>query len=528
MTPATAPLPDTTLVRALHARLQADAGREVRCIETHISWVLLDGEHAWKLKKPVRMGFLDFTTVEARAHFCEEELRLNRRLAPSLYLRVVAVRGTPQSPRLDGGGPAIDHLVQMRQFLPGSLLSERLAAGTLLPDHVERLAHRLAAFHESAPMADPRGEPRGDSGGDHGSDLPIEAAAPPDAALLALDRLAALVDSPDAQASCRTLRAWLQQQATRLAPVQAERRRRGRVRECHGDLHLDNVVMLGEDPTPFDCIEFDAALRWIDVADDIAFVAMDLMARGRRDLAWRALNTWFDDTGDHDALRVLRHQLVYRAIVRALVQQLRPPGTGGGNAAPDYLGCATALADAAQAGLLITHGLSGSGKSHVARAVAEQAGALRLRSDVERKRLHGLAPLERSAGRVPDLYAQAATQRTFDHLLQLARCAMAAGWPVVVDAAFLRHEERDAFARTARLQGVPFAILHCDAPEAVLRQRVQARALRGDDASEADLTVLARQMQFAQPLSQTERACTLSVDTTGPLDAADLVRRWLG
>lgn len=520
MTPAAPPPPDTTLVQALQARLQSDCQREVRCIETHISWVLLDGEHAWKLKKPVRMGFLDFSTLEARARFCHEELRLNQRLAPGLYLRVVAVHGSPQAPQLGGDGPVIDHVVQMRQFPPGSLLSERLAAGTLQPVHLERLAHRLAAFHEANPP-------------DAAVSTPPPTPGPAtDPALHTLERLAALDDNADRPTAItavgQSLRPWLQRQAEQLGPVWAERRQRGRVRECHGDLHLDNVVMLGDEPTPFDCIEFDPALRWIDVAGDIAFLAMDLMARGRHDLAWRALNTWLDDTGDHDALRVLRHQLVYRALVRTLVQRLKPTTPGPAFLSPDYLHCADQLARTTRPGLLITHGLSGSGKSHVSQAVAEQAGAVRLRSDVERKRLHGLAPLERSSARVPELYSRAATERTFTHLLQQARVAMASGWPVVVDAAFLRHEERDAFLHTARELGVPFAILHCHAPEAVLRERVQARAQRGDDASEADAAVLARQLQFAQPLSPAEQACTLSVDTTGAVDALALAQRWMG
>lgn len=512
MSPAPPLPPDTTLVRALQARLQADGRTEVRCIETHISWVLLDGQHAWKLKKPVRLGFLDFSTVQARAYFCHEELRLNQRLAPDLYLRVVAVRGTPDAPRLDGDGPVIDHLVQMRQFPSGSLLSERLNAGTLLPAHLEHLAHRLAAFHEAA------------APGPDGTVQPVD---PDAAARQSIERLSAF-DDAHVQAACPPLRIWLQQQAVALRPVWAERQRRGRVRECHGDLHLDNVVMLGDEPTPFDCIEFDPGLRWIDVASDIAFLAMDLMARGRHDLAWRALNTWLDDTGDHDALRVLRHHLVYRALVRALVQRLKPAEPEPAVPSPDYLRCAAGLARATRPGLLITHGLSGSGKSRLSQAVAEQAGAVRLRSDVERKRLHGLAPLERSSARVPDLYSRAATERTFAHLLQQARVAMAAGWPVVVDAAFLRHEERDSFRHTARELGVPFAILHCHAPEDVLRERVQARAQRGDDASEADLDVLARQRQFAQPLSEAELPCTLTVDTTGRVDPRELAQRWMG
>ena len=231
--------------------------------------------------------------------------------------------------------------------------------------------------------------------------------------------------------------------------------------------------------TAFDCLEFDPALRWIDVFSDIAFLVMDLLAHGRGDLAFRFLNAYLDDSGDHAGLPVLRWYLVYRALVRALVARIRS-GQGGAAGGPDHLALALRLATEGDARLLITHGVSGSGKSWVAQRLLQQAQAIRLRSDVERKRLFGLRALDASASLVSGgIYGQGATQRTYAHLREVAAVALAAGQRVIVDAAFLRRNERDEFRRLAQACRVPFTLLHCTAPHELLRQRVQARGARG-------------------------------------------------
>jgi predicted kinase len=311
-----------------------------------------------------------------------------------------------------------------------------------------------------------------------------------------------------------------------------ERQRAGAVRECHGDLHLANLVLLDGELTAFDCIEFDPALRWIDVMNDVAFLTMDLKAHGRSDLAHRFLDDWLQQSGDHAGLAVLRACEVYRALVRARVGLLRAAAVGARSAAgqPDYLACAEQLA-AANAGvgprLLITHGLSGSGKSTVAAELVALAGAIRIRSDVERKRLFGLAPRQRSAGLGLDIYSPEATRRTFERLAACARTALQAGYPVIVDAAFLRRAERLVFRALAAELRVPFSILHCRASEAQLRARVAARHAVQADASEADLAVLERQLASHEALDGEERALALVVDTESALDAAALMARWL-
>ena len=470
------------LVAALAASLPAEV------IATHISWVLLAGDHAWKIKKPVRLPFVDYGSLAARRHCCEEEVRLNRRLAPSLYLGVSRITGTEQAPCIDGAGEAIEYAVRMRRFPAGALFSEQLAANTLAPAQIDALATLLGNFHEHAPTAAP--------GSGFGS---------PDGrrrvALAALEGAVA-VAAPDEVAH---LRAWLVAQADTLAAPWRERLQSGLVREGHGDLHLDNVVNLGSDVAAFDGIEFDPALRWIDVIDDLAFAVMDFAARGRRDFAFRLLNGWLDRTGDHAGIAALRFAAVYRALVRAQVEHLRGPARAG--AARGYVDAAMSWTQPPSPALTITHGLPGSGKTFQSQRLLERTGAIRLRSDVERKRLSGLGMLDDSRAHGLDLYTADATRRTYAQLEARARVLLAAGWPVILDAAFLRRDERAAARALAGELRVPFAILDCQAPPAVLRERLLAR--RGD-ASEAGVAVLEQLEAVAEPLTTEEQSlrCT--------------------
>ncbi len=504
-------------VASLQAELEARGGVPVPIIETHISWVLLTATEAWKLKKPVRLPFVDFTRLEVRRHCCDEELRLNRRLAPSLYLGVVEVRDGPQGATLGASGPVVDCAVRMRRFPDGALWSERLETGALVPRDIDRLAAHLAAFHRDAAVA-----PQDAGYGTAASQR------------LIVGRLieginAAWGEGVDPAArEWPDLRAWLQAQLRTLEPTFALRLGRGKVRECHGDLHLANLVQLGDEPTGFDGIEFDPALRWIDIVDDIAFVAMDLLARGARALAFRFLDRWFEASGDHDGLPLLRYYLVGRALVRAHVGLLAEArGAHPLPSAADYLGVAVRLAGAVDPRLAITHGLPGSGKSFVAEGLVEAAGAIRTRSDVERKRLFGLGALESSRGAGQGgIYDAASTARTYARLLEVARVGIRSGWPTVVDAAFLRASERDAFATLARELGVPFTIVDCRAPLATLRQRLVERSARGADPSEADEAVLERLAIAVEPLRATECAASLIVDAAVPWTAENLALRW--
>ena len=501
-------------VESLRAQLQRLTGAPVALLQTHISWVLLTRRLAFKLKKPVRLPFLDFTLPQRREQACLDELRLNRRLAASLYLGVLPVRGTPQAPRLGGHGPVLDHAVAMRRFPDGALMSERVRALRLLPRHVESLAARLADFHRDAAVA-PADGPFG------------QPARVREAAFKVLDQLDAALGANE---RLHALRAWVGRQCESLSLVLRRRLEGGAVREGHGDLHLANLIVLGEgereEATAFDCIEFDPALRWLDVMADIAFTTMDLQAHGHADLAFRFLDVYLQRGGDYAGTRVLRLYQVYRALVRALVAALSP-AAGAADGPPDYLACAEALIAAGRAPrLLITYGPSGSGKSTVAQALAALAGAVRIRSDVERKRLFGLQALQRSAALGLDLYTPEAGRRTFSHLLDCAREALLGGFPVIVDAAFLSREHRRLFEHLAWQLGVPFNVLACGADAATLRERVAARDAAGSDPSEASVAVLARQLETGEPLDAAERACALEVMTNGPVDVDALAARW--
>ena len=512
----------------------------VEHLETHISDVLLAGAFAYKLKKPVSLGFLDFGTPAARRHFCHEELRLNRRVAPGLYLAVVALRATPVGPRWDeaadrdpepetvgqvSGGhddapagaapdtPALAHAVKMRRFAQSALFDRMLVDGTLEPRHVDALAERVAAFHDAAA----RSRPDDDYG------TPTRALEAACDNFVTLRRLAAARPFAERLAS---LERWTRAHHADLVPILAARKAAGLVRECHGDLHSGNVAWVDDEAQPFDCIEFSAPLRWIDVASEIAFTVMDLHAHGRADLAARLLDRWLHASGDYGALEPLDWFVVYRALVRAKVAAIRADEPGvdedARQAALASLDRHVALAETVREGrrpaLVITHGVSGSGKSWLSERLMEATGAIRLRSDVERKRLHRLRPREQRDSTIGEgIYTASAGEATYARLLGLAREVLATGRIAIVDATFLSRRQRETFRMLARCRGVPFAILDCEADPATLRERILARARAGGDASEATIDVLAHQLRTREPLIGVERE---SAVTVSPRDAA--------
>lgn len=480
----------------------------VSLIETHISFVLLTGAYAYKIKKAVDLGFVDYTGLERRRFFCGEELRLNRRLAPRLYLDVVAIAGTPGEPRLEGIGEAIEHAVKMAEFDQATLLDRRLERGELAVEDVDALAAAVAAFHAGIPAA-----------------LPTDAYGSPAAVWAPVEANLSHLRSRGEDAGgavLSSLEDWSRAEYRRLCDVFAARKAAGFVRECHGDLHLGNMALLGGEPVVFDCIEFSPALRWIDVVSDLAFLVMDLSERGRPDYGWRLLNDWLEITGDHAGLELLRFYQVYRALVRAKVTCIRAADSTLESAerqaalagAARYMDYANALTIPRSGAILVTHGFSGSGKTTLARAAAQALGAIHLRSDAERKRLRRLEPLARSGSAVAEgLYGEAATAATYERLAELAAVAAGAGYPVLIDATCLCRWQRRRFHDLAGELGLPFLLLDCRAPADVLRQRVASRDALGRDASEATVDVLARQIGVAEPLSPDEQQGAVIVDT---------------
>ena len=480
---------------------------KIRLAETHISWVFLTGHYAYKVKKPVKLPFLDFSTLPRRLHFCREELRLNRRLAPELYLDVVPIGGSPESPRV-GRKPAFEYAVKMRQFAADARLDQRLKANAVPRAAVAEFAKRLAAFHRSLPplKTDPEGRA---------------------AQAAARDNFAALETYVRGRRreELAALRAWTERECASLTHVFAQRTAAGAERECHGDLHLENLLWHDGAIVAYDALEFDPALREIDVVSEASFLAMDLIAHGRPELAYEFLNRYFEASGDYAGIDVLRFYLVYRALVRAKVRAIKAAQNGHELRADPYLTTAHALCRPRQPLLLITHGLSGSGKTTITDELVGPLRAVRVRSDLERKRLHGLAAEARTGSDVGQgLYVPQATRSTYDRLATIADRALRHGFSVIVDATFLRSPERGTFRQIAAFHAARFAILDCEAPADELRRRIVVRSEAGRDASEATLAVLEQQLATHEPLDDAERRCALRVDTALPLDYAALAK----
>lgn len=481
----------------------------VRHLETHISHLLLTGDFAYKIKKPLDLGFLDFSTLDKRRHACEEEVRLNRRLAPDFYLGVVPITGAPDAPRVNGRDEPFEYAVKMRQFPPDATLDRLDATGGPTAHQVEAIAATVARFHLHGCARAPDDSPWG---------MPEKVWQP---MAENFEHIAPLLSDPDTRRQLDTLYTWSAAEHARLAPLIAARKRNGFVRECHGDLHLGNLAWVDDALLVFDCLEFSPGLRWIDIQSEIAFCWMDLLQRGYPDRAWLFLNLWLEQTGDYAGLALLRFYAVYRAMVRVKVAVLRAEQTTGMARdaalaeARARLALAASLTHPEPARLDITHGLSGSGKSTVARALMQDPGAIRVRSDVERKRMAGLDALAKTGSSVGEsLYAAEATRRTYERLAEIAGQLVDAGWPVIADATFIARWQRDLLRGVARDRGVEFGILDFPVPIALLRERIVRRAQAGGDASEADLTVLAHQIETEEPLAAEERAIARIVSTT--------------
>ncbi len=472
-------------------------------IETHISWVLLTGPFAYKIKKPVNLGFVDFSTLQKRHHFCLEELRLNRRLAPMLYLAVVPLCGSPQHPAIGGPGRPFEYAVKMLQFNTGDRLDLLLQRGALQPSHIDQLAATVAEFHAGVAVSDPisrRGRPE-------------EIQQPVTENFTTLLQLAVVREQTD---TIRQIARWSGQRLQDQLGALQRRKREGHIRECHGDMHLGNMVLLEGKVVIFDCIEFNPSLYWIDTMSELAFVVMDLERRGRPGLAFRFLNRELELSGDYMGLEVLDYYLCYRAMVRAKVAGIRLSQDDSPHSRRElceYLHLAERYTAGRRPRLFITHGFSGSGKSFLTQQLLEQTGTIRIRSDIERKRLFGLAPAASSnSPQGGGIYTPRHSRRVYQRLLELADSILGCGYPVIVDATFLKQEQRTMFRTLAERRAVPFTILDFQAPLDLLRHRVRQRRSEGKDASEATLAVLERQLDNAEPLTQQELTRTVTVD----------------
>lgn len=465
----------------------------IELVETHISWVILTGEFAYKLKKPVRFPFVDFSTLERRAHFCREELRCNRMFAPSLYLDVVpVVRAEDGQIRLSGPGEVLEWAVQMRQFPGEAQLDRLLQRGGLEPAMLVEFGRSLAVQHQALPGR-------------------AFVAAELQARLLQplLDNFTEVQALPWAAAHEALLaraRSGTDAHIEAHRALLARRLEEGWIRECHGDLHLSNLVLLDSRVTAFDCLEFNPDLRWIDPQSDVAFLFMDCLVRGRADLGYAFLDGYLEESGDYRGVVLLSLYAGYRSMVRAKVAALRREQAIGGEAGDcerrflDHVRWTADWLSRPPGRLILMCGLSGSGKSFLAQRLVPLLPAVRLRSDIARKVLAGLAPGDHSPAPVgAGLYQAHSSQAVYAQLLELGGLLLRCGEHVIVDATFLTEERRRPFMALAAALGTPVVLLLCQAPLAVLRQRIQARGAEGADPSDADLAVLQHQLDEFEP-----------------------------
>lgn len=503
MTPA-APAP---VVEALtDPRTYPEPVEQVELIETHISWVFLAGEWVYKVKKPVDLGFLDFTTIERRRFFCEEEVRLNQRLTRDVYLGVVELKGADRL-RFDGPGAIREVAVKMRRLPHDRMLDLLVREDRAEPALLEELGRVVARFHAAAP-----------TGGEIDT-------------LGGLDTVRANWHENFAQTASfgadvlpdewrRDLKAWVDTFLEREPGRFAARVAAGRSRDCHGDLQAQHVCCT-EPIQIFDCIEFNHRFRYGDVAGEIAFLAMDLIRLGRGDLAMRFVNAYLEESGDYAAVPLLDFYGAYRAFVRGKVLgfMVETHPDAAPKARERFALAHRYTRQRAAPRLLITTGVVGSGKSTVARAVAARLGAIVVRTDAERKRLAGLAPTERGApGFGEGLYTPEMSRRTYAECLRVAGELLAAGWSVVVDGTFsTAAQRREAREKASRL-GVSYAAIWCDAPDAILADRLRQRAADPREVSDAGPELLIpHRAQYDAPDFEPG---TIRVDTTSGPDAA--------
>lgn len=488
-------------------------------METHISWILLTGDFVYKIKKPVNLGFLDFSTLEKRLHYCREELRLNGRLAPDIYLSVIKITGTEQSPQINGTGPVIEYAVKMHQFPQQNLLINLLKEGKVTPDHIDQLAAVISQFHDIVQISE--------------IDTPFGTVEAVLAPVKENFRQIRQFTGSDFNQQLELLEKWSFQEHQYRHRIFEKRKANGSIRECHGDLHLGNIVLHNNRIIPFDGIEFNENLYWIDVISELAFLVMDLEDHQRTDLAFRILNAWLERTGDYAGLKVLRYYLVYRAMVRAKVNSIRlnQQNTDDNLAQSrkeflNYLHLAESYTQPPTPRLIICHGLSASGKTTVSQQLLEILPGIRIRSDVERKRLYHLKSDQKSASGITNgLYSAKISKQTYQRLEELASTIIDAGYTVIVDAAFLMIEQREQFHSIARRCNVPFLIVHCESTKKMMRQRIFTREEIGRDASEAGLEVLEHQIQNYQKLSSQELSDCIKINTETGIDT-DPVLKW--
>lgn len=477
-------------------------------IQTHISFVLLTGEYVYKLKKSVNFGFLDYSSLESRRHFCQQELQMNQRGASEIYLAVLPISQQGETFELGSAANVVEYTLKMRQFPQENLWTSVFDRQELSESHLEELGRTVARFHAESPTDDYIQK--------FGRSDRIKAAI--DGNYQATEKYIDRVQTRDRFEQTKEYTDRFFDQNRELFD---QRIAQGKIRSCHGDLHLRNIATWHDKILLFDCIEFNEPFRLVDVMYDVAFVVMDLDARDRRDLANIFLNTYVEETGDWEGLQVLPLYLCRQAYVRAKVTSflLDDPGISdeekqqASENSQHYYQLAWDYTQPRQGRLLVMFGLSGSGKSTVARWVAHHVGAIQIRSDAVRKHLAGI-PLNQRGEET--IYSEEMTRQTYDRVLELGRLLASKGWSVILDAKFDRSIWRKKAIELAIAENLPLQILHCQAPVSVMRDRLNRRA---GDIADATADLLDAQLAEAEPLDEIEQNYAIAIDTTQPLAA---------
>jgi len=507
---------ETLIASLLQERAYPHPVDKIQLLETHISWVILTGSIAYKIKKPIKLEFLDFSSLERREFFCNEELRLNRRWAPELYLDVVPICGSFEKPVVGGDGIPVEYAVKMLQFPQVAQLDEQLHAGLLVDADMIELAEMIAAQHGTAAVVEQL----------DAKDA-IESIRHP--MLANIEHLKMHLGRDELQ----SLSSWTSKNLQALQATLMQRQKDGFIRECHGDLHLRNLVRLPSGIAAFDCVEFSAELRNVDVISDVSFLAMDLITRERRDLAYVFINRYLECAGDYAGMAVFGLYYVYHALIRAKVAAIRSverSGEVGGQHSSEevthFCSVARRWIVSRRPFLIAMHGFSGSGKTSLSEKLISRLPAIRVRSDIERKREYGLEEAERSGACVgKGIYDPQARTKTYETLANAAEVSLRLGQNVIVDAAFLSIEDRHHFHTLAKRLNADFLIVDtCAEPDELLR-RVHRRQQDAGDASEADANVLQYQFENTEPLDPEELEWTITVATDTGIDADTVVEQ---
>jgi len=477
----------------------------LQLIQTHVSYVVLTGEYAYKSKKAVDFGFLNYSTIDLRRHFCQEELRLNRQGAAELYLEVLPVTQTGTQFHLNGDGEPVEYLVKMRQFPQDTLLMALFERGELDEALLVELAKTIASFHAKAATNDYIRS--------FGTVEQVRQAI--DQNYEQSEKYIGIAQTQEQFDGCRTYtdRLFAEHQDwfdRRIA--------QDKIRECHGDLHLNNICYWNDQLLLFDCIEFNEPFRFVDVMFDIAYVVRDLDSRQRQDLSTIFLNTYFEQTGDWEGLQILPFYVNRQTYVRAKILSflLDDPAISTADKAQSQATAAQFYRQAwsycqpQQGRIILMSGLSGAGKSTTARYLASKTQAVHLRSDAVRKHLGGIAVQDRGGS---ELYTPEMTEKTYARLLQLGVMLAQQGYTVILDAKYDRQTFRQAAIEQAQSEQIPLQIFYCDAPAEVRRDRLVGR--KGDIA---DATVDLMPEQHFEPFTEAEQAYVRVLNTTESIE----------